>query len=442
LWKFIATSGCTETTHIFTLMQTSYITDIIKTCAKDSESLQKLTQAFSELQSKVEKAETNLRLLESAIRNDYDSILITEMDMDNPGPRIVYVNDGFTKMTGYTRDEAIGQTPRILQGAKTDRAVLDKLRGALSNGRPFFGQTVNYRKDGSEFVNQWDIHPLIDDKGEVTHWVSYQHDITERKRAELSILSHATDTDELYEDSKRTILDLGEDGSIVGANKAFRDMIGYFKDEIKNARIWDVMPVKFGNSLQTQYDRLWREDFQQGKTYRLMLRHKNGLPIQIELQTKLMDVPSGTFMRCDVRNLTLRKRILSTLKKRNSDYTQLFERKIDFNYGLILDEMGEMRFKWLSDGFTKVSGYSVDECLCGNGWKKLIHEDDTDKVRNHLMAAFEGRSSTENYRIVTKSGEIRNIMDYAKPDAEDQNGQAQAVVASAIDVTNRKESVV
>ena len=63
----------------------------------------------------------------------------------------------------------------------------------------------------AKFVNQWDIHPLLDEHGNITHWVSYQHDVTERKRAELSVLNTNADTEELYEDSpKRTIVDLAE----------------------------------------------------------------------------------------------------------------------------------------------------------------------------------------------------------------------------------------
>ena len=196
------------------------------------------------------------------------------MSLEQPGPKIVYVNDGFTKMSGYTREEAVGQTPRILQGPKTDRTVLDKLKYSLLNGRAFFGQTINYRKDGSEFVNQWDIHPLLDEHGNITHWVSYQHDITERKRAELSVLNTNADTEELYEDSKRTIVDLAENGAVVGANKAFREMIGYHKEELSDVYIWDLMPLKFGKSLKVQFDRLWKEEFSQGRTYRMMLKHK------------------------------------------------------------------------------------------------------------------------------------------------------------------------
>ncbi|MCC5926513.1 MAG: PAS domain S-box protein [Bacteroidetes bacterium] len=418
-------------------MSDTKITQLLKDCAKDEQSLKKLENAFEELNKKAQ----NLKLLEAAIRNDYDSILITEMDLDKPGPKIVYVNEGFTKMTGYSREEAVGQTPRILHGPKTDRAVLDKLKYSLLNGRAFFGQTINYRKDGSEFVNQWDIHPLLDSDGNITHWVSYQHDITERKRAELSVINSNAETDELYEDSKRTIVDLAENGAVVSANKAFREMIGYHKDEIKNTFIWDLMPLKFGNSLKAQFERIWKEEFSQGKTYRMMLRHKNGLPVQVEIQTKKMDLNTGEFVRCDVRNLTLRKRILNTLKKRSTDYTRMFERKVDFNYGLILDDDNKFRFKWLSDGFKKITGYDVEECLHAEGWRDLIHPDDRGIVAEHVMKAFDGMSSTITYRIVTKDGTTKKIMDYAKADSYDNMGNAQAIVASAIDVSSREETV-
>lgn len=419
-------------------------TDIekLRELAKDDASLRELTALFEKVTEEKEKAQLDISLLESAIKNDYDSIIITELSLEKPGPKIVYVNDGFTKMTGYTRDEIIGKTPRILQGPKTDRAVLDKLKSSLQNGQSFFGQTVNYRKDGSEFLNQWDIHPLVGRDGTITHWVSYQHDITERKRAELSIFDTQAENEELYEDSKRTIIDFTEDGTIVAANKAFREMIGFQKEEITNTKIWDLMPSKFGTAMKNQFQRLWDDEFTKGKTYRMMLKHRNGVPVQVEIQTKALELHNSIICRGDVRNLSLRKRVLDTLKKRNSDYNKLFERKVDFNYGLILDENNELRFKWISDGFKRVTGYSVDECLCENGWKNLIHPEDLQMVKEHVLKAFDGRSTTEYYRIITKEGETRKVMDYAKPDALDLNGAPQAVVASAIDVTNRKESTV
>jgi len=423
-------------------MQDIEIVKILSECAKDDQSRDKLTAIFKQLTTVRDRAVKNLQLVEAAIRNDYDSILITEMELDNPGPVIVYVNDGFTKMTGYTREEVVGKTPRILQGPKTDRAVLDKLKYSLINGKSFFGQTINYRKDGSEFVNQWDIHPLLDEKDNITHWVSYQHDITDRKRAELSVINSNAEADELYEDSKRTIVDFAMDGNILTANKSFRELVGYHKEELQTARIWDVMPEKFGSSLKSQFERLWKDEFAEGKTYRMMLRHQNGLPIQVEIQTKKVSLDGIVFVRGDIRNLTLTKKVLSTLKKRNTDYTKLFERKVDFNYGLILDDNKKFRFKWISDGFKNVTGYAINECLCEDGWDKIIHPDDKALVADHILKAFDGVSSTLHYRILTKDGSTKKVLDYAKPDKNQNGGQVLAVVASAIDVTNRQESIV
>ena len=120
-------------------------------------------------------------LLTDAMRHAKESVLITTAELDPPGPEIVYVNEGFCRMTGYARAEVIGETPRILHGPKTDRAQLDRLRNQLSLEQPFDGETINYRKDGSEYVIEWYIVPLRDTAGRVTHWMAIQRDVTERK---------------------------------------------------------------------------------------------------------------------------------------------------------------------------------------------------------------------------------------------------------------------
>ena len=120
-------------------------------------------------------------LLTDAMWHAREAVLITTAKLDPPGPEIVYVNEGFCWMTGYARAEVIGETPRILQGPKTDRGQLDRLRHQLSLEQPFDGETVNYRKDGSEYVIEWYIVPLRDTAGEITHWMAIQRDVTERK---------------------------------------------------------------------------------------------------------------------------------------------------------------------------------------------------------------------------------------------------------------------
>lgn len=83
------------------------------------------------------RAEEQLRLLKPAIEQSNESVMIMTAQLDPPGPRIVYVNSAFTKMTGYAREEVIGKTPRILDGPKTDRAALDRLRKDCAAGKVF-----------------------------------------------------------------------------------------------------------------------------------------------------------------------------------------------------------------------------------------------------------------------------------------------------------------
>src|SRR4029453_2555108 len=118
------------------------------------------------------QTEEQLRLLKTAIGQSDESVMITTARLDRPGPQIVYVNPAFTKMTGYEPEEVIGKTPRILQGPKTDRAVLARLREDCKAGKIFHGGAINYRKDGSEFYLEWSIRPVENERGAVTHFVA------------------------------------------------------------------------------------------------------------------------------------------------------------------------------------------------------------------------------------------------------------------------------
>ncbi len=418
---------------------TSNWKDRIKELSKNEQAQQELEKIFAELKEEIDQYKSHLNLLESAIENDYDSILITELNLKEPGPRIVYVNKGFKEMTGYSKEEAIGKTPRILQGPKTDRNVLDKLKKRLEQGKPFFGQTVNYKKDGSEFVNQWDIHPLTDDEGNITHWVSYQHDITERKRAEKFLMDTRKEFDELRETSHKTVLDVDLRGNIVMANKAFRDLAGYDKNEIKQIKVWDLFPKKYRDSLKTRFDQGADEEKFGGRNFRGIIRHKSGVPIQIEGKTELLDLKDGTLIRAEINNISLQKRIIDTLKQQNRNFGHLMEQAAEFTYRLQMKN-GEPVFETVSEHFSKFTGLSPKTATDEDGYKKFIHQDDLDKIKEHYNRVLEGKSCTCSYRINTADDEYTEIIDYAKPEWDNSN-ESVVCINGAISKKPKKEPI-
>lgn len=102
-----------------------------------------------------------------------DIIIVTEAaPIESPGPRIAHVNAMFTRVTGYSAQEAIGQTPRMLQGPDTDRAELRRIRSALERREPVEAELVNYSKSGRPYWVALRILPLHDAAGMPTHYVS------------------------------------------------------------------------------------------------------------------------------------------------------------------------------------------------------------------------------------------------------------------------------
>jgi len=206
--------------------QLEAVNDVVERKVKEQTS--KLRMEIAERKSTKE----SLKLLSSAVQQSKESIVITGPDLDLPGPRINFVNPAFTKMTGYAPEEAIGKTPRILQGPRTDKAVLRRLRENLEHGDVFHGETVNYRKDGSEFDVEWQIAPIRDVDGKITHFVAIQRDITERKSVEKRIERQRHEHEAVLNSVSEGVQWIGSDGKIRFENQAASMLLGYEPAEL------------------------------------------------------------------------------------------------------------------------------------------------------------------------------------------------------------------
>jgi PAS domain S-box-containing protein len=187
------------------------------------------------------RRDERLRLLESVVVNAGDAVLITEIEpIDEPGPRILYANTAFWRMTGYTEAEVLGQTPRMLQGPRTDRATLDQLRAALESRALFRGELINYRKDGAEFWIELDVVPVADETGRYTHAITIQRDISERKRAEAALRTSQALLQSIIDNSSAAIgLYDAVDERYLLVNRQLAARIGRTPDELLGQRYAD-----------------------------------------------------------------------------------------------------------------------------------------------------------------------------------------------------------
>jgi PAS domain S-box-containing protein len=153
----------------------------------DEAFLSLMTNIGKQLGQTIERAQfaEKAKLLETVISSANDGIIITKANLNDAGPEIIYVNEAFTNISGYTAEEAIGRSPRFLQNEFTKRETLDDLRVALSNGEPFKAELLNQHKNGSNYWLEISIVPVRNNQGIITHFAAIERDITKRKQEEL-----------------------------------------------------------------------------------------------------------------------------------------------------------------------------------------------------------------------------------------------------------------
>ncbi len=249
------------------------------------------------------KTEQRLALMSQCIANLNDAVMITEAEpLSEPGPKIVFVNEAFERITGYTPAEAMGKSPRFLQGPKTERRILDEIREALVNREPIKKHVVNYRKDGSEYWVDIDLVPVLNAVGKCTHFAAIERDITESKKLKESLKLFRT----LMERSADAIEIIDpETGRFLDVNQTAHERLGYSRAEMLAMRFPDIVADEGGPvSIRESAEEVQKTGYRIRESRH---RRKDGSTFPIEISVQHIDLDRG-YMVAIVRDITDRKR--------------------------------------------------------------------------------------------------------------------------------------
>ncbi len=196
--------------------------------------------ALEARQRERDHADEVLRTLSTALEQSPENVIVTDRD-----GRIEYVNTAFETLTGYSRAEAIGQTPRILKAVgKYKQDFYAKLWETILRGEIFEAVFLNGKKNGDVFYEEKTIAPVRDAHGTITHFVSTGKDITERQRATVALKASEAKFHLVMENTPSAIF-IHSGNRFVYANMAAERLTGYTRDELLAMPFWQIVHPDF-----------------------------------------------------------------------------------------------------------------------------------------------------------------------------------------------------
>ncbi len=271
----------------------------------------------------IKKVEAEVQKLAMVAQRTLSGVIIT-----NREGLVEWVNEGFTRISGYTLEDMQGKSPgTVLQGHETDRETVRRIGAALSRGDGITAEIINYGKDGRKYWIELDIQPIKNDGGEVEKFIAIENDITERKKAtqELSrfkfTLDHTHDAVFIFD--SETLL-------FTYANNGAMQQIGYTQDEMFQMTPIDIKP-EFDEKTFLEVVSVLKTGEQSSLSFETVHEHKTGklIPVDISLQYIRRPNEPSRFVAI-VRDITEQKQITSELELARDKAESATRAKSDF----------------------------------------------------------------------------------------------------------------
>ncbi|HEY6930890.1 MAG TPA: PAS domain S-box protein, partial [Thermoanaerobaculia bacterium] len=312
------------------------------------------------------KSEQSIQRLLRAVEQAQSAIFMTD-----PSGEINYVNPAFEKIYGYSKEEALGKTPRILKGGQRDQAYYESFWQRLLAGESVREEFVNRRRDGRLVTMNASISPVLDERGDRVGFIAVQEDVTESKRSEEALLKSERRFSLAFQASPvpTSIREVATE-RYLDVNEQFVRTLGFSREELIGRT-----PVEVGLWVDPDAHRRATASVSQNSALReseLQLRTKSGAVLDV----------LGSFVRVDLGSLSC---ILSTFvdvterqraERQSRINEERFRRLLDSNtIGIFIADLTGRTFE-ANDAFLNIIGYSREELFSGAvRWDEITPEE-------------------------------------------------------------------
>ena len=442
------------------------------------------------------QTEEQLRLSEKAIAASSNGIVLADARLeDHP---IIFVNPAFEKITGYSTPEIFGKNLRFLQGSDRDQPELERLRTALKNQESCAVILRNYRKDGTLFWNELNLSPIYDERGNLTHYLGIQNDVTESKLAQERLrqqlqreqliktvtqrIRESLDLDEILDTTvaevkrvlqtdRALIYQIYPDGTgeaiAEGVNPGLTRILDRtFPEEVFPQEIYDdYIRGKVGMICDVDKEEIldclvdFVGQFQvkakvavpiirQNKLWGLLIVHQCSSPRKWLSQEINLLKQLASQLGIAIQQSQLYKQLQTELQERQEAEQALqisrerLQYLLDSTPGIIysLEAKGEYRATFISENVSRILGYSRSQLYDKEFWMNHLHPDDRPAIfKNGMARLFERGYDSAEYRFLTGDGTYRWIYDRLKL-VRDAAGQPLEIIGYGIDISDRKQA--
>lgn len=326
---------------------------------------------------------------------------------------IQFANPRFTALTGYTSEDVLGKTPRVLKSGTMAPDIYEDLWETVLAGREWSGELCNRKKSGELYWESALVCPVFDGQGQATHFLAIKEDITERKRTQEALRESEERFRLITEGTPAAVIMVDDQGMIVHANPQAKGVFGYEPLDLVGRSVQELVPARLRKGHRGFIEGFLRDPSARpmGEGRELAALHQDGRELAVEISLSPVQTGGRTYVLSFITDISVRKQAEAAVRESEERFRQMANDAPVMIW--LTDPAGRRTFfnaTWL-----RYTGRELAAEL-GDGWLEGVHSDSRESLLRAYRAACERGEPVElEYRLRRADGSYGWLAMRAKP---------------------------